>query len=173
MKNLKAVALALAGLCAGSVALADTQVPGTKVSYKVSSKTDSEGRKINTSMIFVDASNEPSGKTYLAFMCGEYADRLYTNVTLGTAKEVNDGTIGGMSYRMDNGAFKPLNGALRLDNQTGKRSSVNIYDDMSHVFLTAEKSVTIRVNRTGSSAVGYTFPVKGLAEAFRAVNNCE
>ena len=57
-------------------------------------------------------------------MCGEYFDRLYTNVTLGTAKEVNDGTIGGLSYRIDAGAFKPLNGGLRLDAQTGKRSSV-------------------------------------------------
>ncbi|ADY25514.1 hypothetical protein Deipr_0344 [Deinococcus proteolyticus MRP] len=124
MKKFKAIALALAGLLSGSVALANTRIPGTTVSYKVSSRTDSEGRKINTSMIFVDASNEPSGKTYLAFMCGEYFDRLYTNVTLGTAKEVNDGTIGGLSYRIDAGAFKPLNGGLRLDAQTGKRSSV-------------------------------------------------
>ncbi len=174
MKKQQNMVIGLVGLLlVATPALADKAVPGTRVSYKVASEVDSEGHRHNTSMIFVDARGDSTGQTYMAFFCNGGA-RLYTNTTLGTAAEINSGTIGAMSYRMDSGAYKTVEGGLRLDNKTGQRSSVNIYDSQfSQAFLTASQTVTLQVNRTGSTPVSYTFPVKGLAQAYRAVNNCD
>lgn len=76
----RAVLVAL--LLTFSVAQADVKLPGTQVSYKL--RTDSFSGE-NASMLFVDALEDPSGKTYVAFVCdlGTPYARFYSQAALG------------------------------------------------------------------------------------------
>ncbi|GAA5503627.1 hypothetical protein Dxin01_03386 [Deinococcus xinjiangensis] len=169
MRNTLLIALSL-GLFTS--ALADTNIPNTRVSYKV--KQDPMYDQ-NASMVFVDDSADRSGKTYAAFVCdsGDAQFLLYSPTILGSyAGEKLD-----FSIRADKGVVKSGLATLQHDNQTGRLSRIEMGYGVSMeiltMFMSAKNQVVIRVDRSSGSAVTYTFPTKGFMQAYRAINSCE
>lgn len=155
-----------------TIALADTKVPGTRVSYKI--KQDAMYDQ-NASMVFVDDVADKTGKTYVAFVCdnGAAQFRLYAPTVLGSyAGEKVD-----FSIRADKGTVKTGLANLQHDNSTGRLSRIEMGYGASMeiltMFMAAKTQVIVRVERSSGSTVNYTFPTKGFMQAYRAINSCE
>lgn len=156
----------------GGTSLADSRIPGTRVSYKV----QKEGLGgTNASMIFVDAAEDPSGKTYVSFVCdlGAPYFRLDTKYALVNSR----GEPAGIIYRADQGNFHSALGTVRENRQTGKLTVMEITDsdsdELLRLFLSARSKVVVRLMTLSASSVTYTFPVKGFSQAYRAVKGCD
>lgn len=170
MKKL-APAFALAAFALGTHAAADTKIPNSKVSYKVSKDGFTGG---NASMVFVDAAEDPSGKTYAAFVCdlGDTYLRIYSKTALG----LYSGQAVTLYVRVDNGKPRVGAGTLREDSQRGRLSVLEMNEqslDALRMFLTAQTKVAVRINRGNLGPLTLTFPTKGLVQAYRAIGMCE
>lgn len=150
---------------------ADSRVLGTNVSYKV--KKEALGGT-NASMIFVDALEDKSGKTYVTFTCdlGSMFFSIYSKsaLVMRVAEDI------GIIYRGDNFTMRDALGQAREDRQTGKLSVVQFIEstsaDVLKLFLVSKK-VVIRIERESMSSVTYTFPTKGFYKAYASVKGCE
>lgn len=153
-----------------SVAQAEVKLPGTQVSYKL--RTDSFSGE-NASMLFVDALEDPSGKTYVAFVCdlGTPFARFYSRAALGRVGDAPRAYV-----RADQGRVRPLSGRVRDDLQTGKASVLDTTSASTAALLrafTSARTVTVRIERLNMAALTLTFPTGGFAEGWRAIRNCD
>ena len=151
-------------------ALADVRVPGTKVSYAI--KRDAVTGN-NASMVFIDATGDKTGKTYLAFVCdnGTPFARLYTRVTLGAT-----GDEPATYFSASGGKPRSLDGRVREDAQTAKASVLDMTAFSTTQLLQSlliDDNVAVRVEREGYSAVTYSFAGNGFKTAWKAVKECE
>lgn len=165
MKRLPILFVLLAGLATAGT------IPGIKVSYKIAKDPMTGG---SASMVFVDAAEDSSGKTYFALVCdlGDATFRLYSKGSLGSMA----GERVGVFYRADGKGLKIAEGTLREDTQTGKLSVLDFDDDSPQIFQTfasAQAKVVARVSRNDMSPLNLTFPTKGFMSGFRAIGSCE
>ncbi|WP_414656706.1 hypothetical protein ACINK0_11065 [Deinococcus sp. VB343] len=146
-------------------------ISGTKVSYKSQKDALTGG---NASMLFVDATEDTSGKTYMALVCdlGDATYRLYSKASLGSY----EGERVTVFYRTDDKALKSVEGKLREDTQTGKLTVLEFgyySPQLFQTFASAQSKVVARVQRNTLSPLTLTFPVKGFMQGFRAIGSCE
>ena len=146
-------------------------IPGTKVSYKIAQDAMTGG---SASMVFVDATEDTSGKTYMALVCdlGNATFRFYSKTSLGS--RAGEQVL--FFYRADDNRLRTAEGTLREDTKTGKLSVLDFkYDSpaLFQTFATARTKVVARVNRNSMSSMTLTFPVKGFMQGFRTIGNCE
>ena len=164
----RAVLVAL--LLTFSVAQADVKLPGTQVSYKL--RADSFSGE-NASMLFVDALEDPSGKTYVAFVCdlGTPYARFYSQAALG---RVGDAP---MTYvRADQGTRRAVTGRVRDDLETGKASVLDTTSASTAVLMRAfmsARTVAVRIERLNMAALTLTFPSAGFIKGWQAIRNCD
>ncbi|WP_261663470.1 hypothetical protein [Deinococcus sp. Marseille-Q6407] len=160
--------LPLLALLGSTAALADTRIPGTTASYKVSS---SQG--VNTSMAFVDEKYDTSGRTYLAVKCqaGSPQVSLYSKNPLGRSAGPAD-----IVLTWDGGEPYLVSGAVQRDRQTG---TLGVWDaergassGMLGVLTGARRNVSLTVLRPGYSQLTYTFPTAGFLKAMQAIRFC-
>ena len=160
---------------ASNETLAATKIQGTSVSYQIKSDPLSDG---NTNMVFIDAQEDDSGKTYMSFVCevGYPWFRLYSKVPLAVQAEIDQRSLLSMSYRADNNAVGVIDIVPRADRQTHKLSVLYAYrtpsSQMLRVFLTAMSQVVVRINRINDGTLTYTFPVRGFRTAFQKIKSC-
>lgn len=168
----KMLALAALALALSGTALADTRIPSTQVSYKVK-KDPLTGR--NAGMVFVDALEDRSGKTYVNFACddGDAYMRLYSKTILGhfVGEQVD------FLLRVDDGRLRGGYGRLREDTQTNRLAVLDVNLEQSldalKLFLAARSKVVIRIERFEMAPVTYTFPLKGFVAAIQAIKQCD
>ena len=164
----KTLLLACLTLCASAGA---GRIPGTQVSYKLAQDSLTHG---NASMVFVDASEDPSGKTYMALVCdlGHATFRFYSKESLG--RRAGEQLL--FFFRADDQGLRTAEGTLREYYRTGKLSVLDFPADSPQLFQTfasAQKKVVVRVNRNSMASMTLTFPVKGFMIAYRAIGRCE
>ncbi|MFW8627843.1 hypothetical protein [Deinococcus sp. ME38] len=166
---MKRLLFCCAALLAGT-AHADTRISGTSVSYKIKTETLSD---TNASMVFIDALEDPSGKTYVAFVCdlGEPFARIYSNASLGRT-----GDTPPVYARATGGSPRTLNGTVREDLKTGKPTvldTTRLSTDQLMRALIGSDRVTVRIERERMSALILTFRSAGFTKAWQAINNCD
>ena len=145
-------------------------IPGTQVSYKLAQDALTHG---NASMVFVDASEDPTGKTYMALVCdlGKTTFRFYSKESLGS--RAGEKVL--FFFGADDQGLRNAHGTLREYYKTGNLSVLDFLYDSSELFQTfasAQKKVVVRVNRNGMASLTLTFPVKGFMVAYRAIGSC-
>lgn len=169
--------LVLSALLLGGAAATEVSIPNTKVSYEVTRDPISDR---NTSSIFIDAQ---AGKTYVEFDClkGVAVFYLFAADQLMTQDDYDEEAWPDLTYRVDNQTARTIAGlSLEPDedaeDETHLRSlAVEDKNDalMFSAFKNAQTKVALRVTRPDGRELTYTFPVKGFAQALKAVNNCK
>lgn len=158
--------LLLAALGSSAVA-ADKKVPGTSVSYRVQTAGGN-----NTSMVFVDAANERSGKTYLAVKCGggSYSISLHSRDPLAKS----EGALQVIAEQ--SGEAHRADGLVRIDRETGKVTVWDALGDANEGMLVSMfqtgSPMKLTVQRVGLAPLTYTFRTNGIVAALDAVNRC-
>ena len=145
-------------------------IPGTQVSYKLAQDALTHG---NASMVFVDASEDPTGKTYMALVCdlGKTTFRFYSKESLGS--RAGEKVL--FFFGADDQGLRTSRGTLREYDKTGNLSVLDFpyySSELFQTFASAQKKVVVRVNRNGMASMTLTFPVKGFMVAYRAIGSC-
>lgn len=149
-------------------ALADTRIPDTRVSYKVS-----RAGSVNAGMVFIDEQYSASGQTYLAVKCqaGQPQVSLYSQQPLAQAAQPTD-----IALSWDGGEVYLAAGHVRRDRQRG---TLSVWDaergassGLLGVLTGTRRSVSLTVFRPGYSQLTYNFPVKGFLQGMQAVHFC-
>lgn len=148
-------------LCTSS-ALADTRIPGSKVSY-------------NSKGVYVDERYDTIGKTYLAILCQNGAPEISIFSKNALASEQASPHID-VQWTRDSEYLGTSDGTVRRNRQSGQLSVWTM--DRSYtaaLFLemhSAKSSLSATVFRGGLSPVTFTFPTKGIHTALQAVDYC-
>ncbi|WP_189074885.1 hypothetical protein [Deinococcus sedimenti] len=164
----------LAALLA-SVALADVRVPNTKVSYRLALDPMTDR---NASMVFIDAAEDSSGQTYVAFKCdaGTPWFGLYTRTPLSSRVDVEMGSSLPIYYRVDSDPIDSIDTFPRYSDKTGQITISEAFqrDSMAmlYAFLSAKTRVMVRFNHYTGRQITYTFPAAGFGKAFQSIKSC-
>lgn len=169
--------LSLLALSTLSFSAAEVVIPNTKVSYEITQDPITDR---NTSSIYLD---ENSSDTYVEFLCtkGVPVFYLHTANLLLTQDEYDQDKIPALAYRVDSQQVRVVPAALLEESEdpedeTHLRSlAVTDKNDalLLNAFRNAQTRVALRVTRSGGRELTYTFPVKGFAQALKAVKNCK
>lgn len=167
----------IALLCAALLGTAAAEmIPNTQVYYfkKSDPMTDA-----NKSHVVIAEINDTNANTLFYFFCrdGQPDVFLETKNDLLTFGEYEAGRYPNLMYRVDSQQAKtlPTDGATDNGETDLKTMAFDTARDQILVaaFKNAQSKVTVRILRNSSSALDYTFNVKGFKQAMTAVNNCK
>jgi hypothetical protein len=165
--------LLTAALMTVSPALAQTQVPGTKVVYFTQKDPITDENK---SVVAVAEVNDTDANTFLRFRCiaGAVDVILFTKNPLVTLTDWENDVSPQLIYRVDAQQPKTLitNGIVSDDEPVLTALGLENDNVLVQAFTNATSKVVIRIVRRDMSPLDYTFATKGFAQAMKAVNSC-